>query len=219
MKKIIRRSVIPVYVSAGIWLICCLFLPMYQLWHYLIYALVTVAAYFIARHFFPGTVEEVQLPQAPPDSGDPEVDALILQGREQLKELEKLNAEVGSSTLRTHVNALELLGNKIFIALEEDPSRLGRTKKFLNYYLPTTVSLLRRYHSLELQRTGGDNITSTMKKIEDMLCKVEAAFQKQLDNLYEAEAMDITADIQVMQQIMESEGLLAADENNNHTTI
>lgn len=218
MKKIIHRSVIPVYVVAAVWLICALFLPMYLLWHYLVYAAVTVAAYFVARHFFPGTVEEVELPQAPPDSGDPEVDALILRGRDQLKELDGLGNAVKDPTLRAHVAALEVLGNKIFAALEEDTSRLKRTRKFLNYYLPTTVTLLRRYRALERQQAEGQNITSTMDKIEEMLGKVEAAFQKQLDNLYEAEAMDITADIQVMQQIMESEGLLTAEEQ-KHDTI
>ena len=218
MKKIIHRSVIPVYVAAGVWLLCCLLLPMYLLWHYLVYAAVTVAAYFVARHFFPGTVEEVELPQAPPDSGDPEVDALILQGRERLQELKTLGDAVKEPGLRAHVDALEILGNKIFVALEEDTSRLNRTRKFLNYYLPTTVTLLRRYRALERQQAAGENITSTMDKIEEMLGKVEAAFQKQLDNLYEAEAMDISADIQVMHRIMESEGLLPAEEQ-KHDTI
>ena len=217
MKKIIHRSVIPVYAAAGAWLLCCLLLPMYLLWHYLVYGLVTVAVYFVVRHFFPGTVEEVEQPQAPPNSGDPEVDALILQGREQLKELDQLGNGVKDLALRAHVDALEILGNKIFVALEEDTSRLNRTRKFLNYYLPTTVTLLRRYRALERQQAAGENITSTMDKIEEMLGKVEAAFQKQLDNLYEAEAMDITADIQVMQRIMESEGLLTAEEQKKDT--
>lgn len=217
MKKIIHRSVIPIYAAAGVWLICCLLLPMYQLWHYLIYGVVTVGAYFAVRHFFPGTVEEVELPQAPPNSGDPEVDQLILKGRAQLQELGTLGDAVGSAALRGHVDALEMLGTKIFAALEEDTSRLGRTRKFLNYYLPTTVNLLRRYRALEMQQAEGENITATMEKIEDMLGKVETAFRKQLDNLYEAEAMDITADIQVMQQIMASEGLMAADDRENYT--
>lgn len=212
MKKIIHRSVIPIYAAAGVWLLCCLVLPMYRLWHYLVYGAVTAAAYFGARHFFPGTVEEVELPQAPPDSGDPEVDRLIVQGRGQLAELKTLGAAVGSPVLRERVDALEVLGGKIFTALEEDTSRLGRTRKFLNYYLPTTVELLRRYRGLEAQQARGENITSTMRKIEQMLDKVETAFRKQLDSLYEAEAMDITADIQVMQQMMAAEGLLETDE-------
>lgn len=212
MKEIRHPSVIPVYAAGGIWLICCLFLPMYQLWHYLLYGALTVGGYFCIKHFFPGTVERVESPQAPPDSGDPEVDALIEKGRGQLERLRALGAEVESPALRQRVEHLETLGGKIFQALEADATRLGRTRRFLSYYLPTTVSLLERYRTLERQQAPGENITSTMENIQEMLDKVELAFQKQLDNLYENEAMDVTADIQVLQRMLETEGLLAEEQ-------
>lgn len=211
MKKIIHRSVIPVYAAAVVWLAACLVLPMYRLWHYVVYGAVTVAVYFAARHFFPGTVEEVREPEAPPDSGDAEVDQLIMTGRQQLAEMRQLGDAVDSPEISAQAEELAALTGKIFSALEEDTSRLGRTRKFLNYYLPTTVKLLRRYRMLEQQRADGGNITETMHKIETMLQTVRLAFRKQLDNLYEAEAMDITADIQVMQQVMAAEGLLESE--------
>ena len=40
-----------------------------------------------------------------------------------------------------------------------------------------------------------------------MLDKVIVAFQKQLDSLFESDVVDITADIQVMEQMMASQGL------------
>ena len=46
-----------------------------------------------------------------------------------------------------------------------------------------------------------------MQKIEDLLDKVIIAFQRQLDSLFEADVVDITADIRVMEQMMASEGL------------
>lgn len=208
MKTIRHRSVIPIYIAAGVWLVCCLLLPMYKLWHYLIYAAVTVGAYFLSRKLFPGTVEEVPEPEKAPDSGDPEVDKLIGQGRVELKKLRDLGDAIRESRVTAAVEELETLTEKIFAALEQDPSRLGRTKKFLNYYLPTTVRLLERYQTLERQQAQGENISEAMGRIEQMLEKVRTAYEKQLDALYEADALDITADIQVMEQIMASEGLL-----------
>jgi 5-bromo-4-chloroindolyl phosphate hydrolysis protein len=108
------------------------------------------------------------------------------------------------------VERLSALTEKIFTALETDVSRLPRTRKFLSYYLPTTVQLLRRYQELDRQGSGS-NITTALEKIKAMLSTVEAAYQKQLDNLYEAQAMDITADIRVMEQMMAAEGLLSDD--------
>jgi hypothetical protein len=80
----------------------------------------------------------------------------------------------------------------------------------LSYYLPTTAGLLERYENLE-KSPAGENVAGTLIKIKALLDKVEPAFRKQLDNLYEADAMDISADIQVMQQMMAAEGLLEQD--------
>lgn len=213
MKKIVRRSVIPIYAAAAVWLIASLLLPMYRMLHYIIYALLAVGVYLVAQKFFPGTVEEVELPEAPPDSGDKEVDALILNGRAQLKEMRRLGDAIRKQSVTEKVDRLEATTKKIFSALEEDTARLGSTRKFLNYYLPTTVNLLRRYQALERQNASGQNISETMEKIEKMLETVSLAYEKQLDNLYAADAMDITADIQVMEQMMAAEGLLQNETN------
>jgi hypothetical protein len=208
LKKVIHKSVIPIYVAAGLWLAACLFLPMYRLWHYLLYAAVAAAGYFVAQRFFPGTVEEVEAPPAPPNSGDQEVDQLLLEGRSQLTEMKQLGRDIPA--VSAQVERLSALTEKIFTALETDVSRLPRTRKFLSYYLPTTVQLLRRYQELDRQGSGS-NVTTALEKIKAMLSTVEAAYQKQLDNLYEAQAMDITADIRVMEQMMAAEGLLSDD--------
>ena len=162
MKTIRHRSVISIYIAAGVWLVCCLLLPMYRLWHYLVYAAVTVGAYFLGRKLFPGTVEEVPEPEKAPDSGDPEVDKLIEQGRLELKKLRGLGDAIRETRVTNAVEELETLTEKIFTALEQDPSRLGRTRKFLNYYLPTTVQLLERYQTLERQQAQGENISEAM---------------------------------------------------------
>ena len=47
----------------------------------------------------------------------------------------------------------------------------------------------------------------TKELIEDMLDTICVAFSKQLDNLYGEEAMDISADITVMEQMLAQEGL------------
>ncbi len=205
MKKNVHRSVIPIYVAAAIWLIASLVLPMYRLSHYLLYAGLALVGYVLARRFFPDTVEEVE---APPDSGDPNVDQLILEGLEKQKQLKALSAQSADPQINAAGSELFLLCGKIFDALEQNPDKLDRTKRFLNYYLPTTVTLLERYLSLEQQDLSGQNISSAMEKIKTMLRTVSQAFQCQLDNLYETDAMDISADIQVMEQIMASEGLL-----------
>ena len=51
------------------------------------------------------------------------------------------------------------------------------------------------------------NIDGTMGKIESMLDTVAAAYDKQLDALFADEALDISAEITVMEQMLCQEGL------------
>ena len=106
---------------------------------------------------------------------------------------------------------IEILTEKIFAYVKEHPQDMGQIRQFLNYYLPTTIKLLEQYVVLQNQGMRMGNIDEGMKKIEDMLDKVIVAFQRQLDSLFESSVVDITADIQVMEQMMASEGLTGKD--------
>ena len=78
----------------------------------------------------------------------------------------------------------------------------------MNYYLPTTLKLLSSYDKLEDTGITGTNISETMLSIERMMNTIVMAFEKQLDSLYGAEALDISTDITVLENMMAREGLV-----------
>ena len=77
---------------------------------------------------------------------------------------------------------------------------------------PTTIKLLEQYVVLQNQGMRVGNIDEGMTKIENMLEKVIAAFQQQLDSLFENDVVDITAEIRVMEKMMASEGLAGTND-------
>ena len=77
----------------------------------------------------------------------------------------------------------------------------------MEYYLPTTLKLLRQYARLERQPSSGENIASSRARIESILDKLVAGFEKQLDMLFKSDAIDITSDIKVLEKMMEMDGL------------
>ena len=89
----------------------------------------------------------------------------------------------------------------------EKPSKLPQIRKFMNYYLPTTLKLLNAYDRMDAAGVSGSNIDGTKGKIEDMLDTICTAFTRQLDDLYGEEAMDVSAEITVMEQMLAQEGL------------
>ena len=78
----------------------------------------------------------------------------------------------------------------------------------MNYYLPTTLKLLKAYARLEKQAVAGENIKSSRQEIERILDKLTEGFRQQLDRLFQADAIDISSDIDVLETMMAKDGLL-----------
>ena len=95
---------------------------------------------------------------------------------------------------------------------KEHPDKAGGLRKFLNYYLPTTLKILNSYAELEKQGVEGENIAATKKRIENMMDMVVEGFERQLDKLFAGDMMDIAADITVMEQMMQGDGLFDGDD-------
>lgn len=207
MREVTKRSVAPVYAVAAFWLIYSLAFPLYKLWHFIVCAALTLAVYFVFRRLFPGAKVMVRDQVKPPDTGNNELDNLIKSGRKSVAELRELNVAINNPVISDQLNELESLTEKIFAQVEQDPKKIPEIRKFMNYYLPTTLKLLSSYDRMSRQGVSGENIDSTMKKIEKMMDTIIKAYRHQLDALFESEAMDISADISVLETMMATEGI------------
>ena len=87
------------------------------------------------------------------------------------------------------------------------PASAGKVRKFARYYMPTTLKLLNAYDRMGGAGVEGSNIDGTMGRIDTMMDRVVQAFDKQLDALFADEALDISTDITVLEQMLAREGL------------
>jgi len=142
-----------------------------------------------------------------PATGNPELDSVILQGRKYVKRIQELNDDIPDFKVSAQLKQIEILTASIIDQVEKKENQLRQVKQFINYYLPTTIKLLEQYVQLQNIGMKGENIAGGMQQIEELLDKVIVAFQKQLDSLFERDLVDITADIQVMEQMMAAQGL------------
>ena len=207
MKTVHKPSVLPIYAIGLVWVVFCLAGSLHTVGGFVVCALVSAAAFFVLRLFFPGTTEQVEEPEKKPDTGNPELDAIIERGRAALKELKALNSRIPDSKITAQLDELERLTKDIFACVERHPEEIGQLRTFLDYYLPTTLKLLRSYDELQRQSARGENIQAAMRGIEGMLGTVVTAFRKQLDSLYASQSVDITADIAVLERMMAAQGL------------
>ena len=224
MAKVVKKSAAPIYIAAAVWLAAGLLLPFYRPIHYIAAAVVSAAVYIIARALFPDRTfqtpepepaaspqqEEAPAEEPPPQpasTGSPELDALIQERDRALSEMRRLNDAIEDPTVSAQIDHLEETTSKIIAHVVEHPKKLPQIRRFLNYYLPTTLKLLNAYCRMGATGISGANIDGTMGKIEVMMDTVVKAFDKQLDALFADEALDISTDITVMENLLAQEGL------------
>lgn len=124
-----------------------------------------------------------------------------------LKKLRTLNDQILDAEVSAKIDRIAELTDDIYEFIDQNTERSSQVRKFMNYYLPTTVKLLTSYSMLERQSYQGENIVAARKNIEDILSTLVHAFEKQLDQLFAAEAIDISSDIQVLETMIAKDGL------------
>ena len=122
-------------------------------------------------------------------------------------ELRELNDTIADIPISDKIDRIEVLTAKIFRIVEDNPSKLPQIRRFMNYYLPTTLKLLHSYATLEKQDIHGENITAAKENIGRILETLATGFEQQLDQLFQSDVMDIAADINVLENMMQQDGL------------
>ncbi len=125
--------------------------------------------------------------------------------------IRQLNDDIQDEYVSERMDRLEELTHKILSYAEEHPEKEPRLRQFHNHYLPKTLSILESYARMERMGVEGGNIGSAMKDVEDIMDKLVLGFEKQLDALFDSEAMDVTTDISVLESMMSMEGLSDLD--------
>ena len=216
MAKMVKKSPVPLYLGGAVWILWGLFLPLYRLSDILLAAGVSCGVILVGKLIFPNqTYEtaEAESKEAPKaaekaeTTGNPEVDALIAERDKALAEMRRLNESIQGETISAQIDHLEDMTRKITSHVAEHPEKLSQIRKFMNYYLPTTLKLLNAYDRMDDAGVAGTNIDGTKSKIEDMMETIVTAFDKQMDALFADEALDIATDITVMENLLAQEGL------------
>ena len=124
-----------------------------------------------------------------------------------LAAIRQLNDDIDDEMMSQKIDRIGEITGKIFAYQKQNPNRAGQLRSFLSYYLPTTLKILKAYARMEEQGVEGENIRSAKERIEGMMDKVVEGFEKQLDQLFQGDALDITADVEVLERMLAKDGL------------
>ena len=162
----------------------------------------------LATHNKPQPGEKAPLPvEELPLSGDSSADAVIAKGQEMLHQIRSDNDAITDEVLSRQMDELERLCVQIFKTVAEKPSKAPQIRKFMNYYLPTTLKMLASYRTMDARGVSVTDMTHARSETIRGMNMILTACQKQLDNLYKDTMLDVSTDIDVLEQMLKRDGL------------
>ena len=161
----------------------------------LLIILVSVVLYFALKK--PKKTEE--------QKASDEINDIIKRGRNNLMGLRRMSMEIKHARARTLSTEICVTIERIFRTLKEKPDQISSLRPFFNYYLPTLEKILIKYKEIESSGVPTEEITqSTITCLED----IKMAMEKQYNNLFENDILDLTVEMEVLTQICKRDGLL-----------
>ena len=127
--------------------------------------------------------------------------------QQKLDTLHALNEALPDPQLSAAMTRMEKAGRSIVETVEANPAKAKQVRRFANYYLPDAVNVLQQYAKLAKQGVRGENAAAIRAEVEHNAASIATAFENQLDALYAAESMDLSADLTVLQNMLKGQGL------------
>ena len=227
MAKQVKRSVLPIYLIGVTWLVYALLFSFHRRVDFVLCTVLSAVVFVAAKAVFPDKTytvagEKEEKPKAEPkkeekpkSTGNPEIDALLKERERALSEMRRLNDAIEDEKISAQIDHLEEVTAKIIDHVAANPKKLPQIRRFMDYYLPTTLKILNAYDRMDAAGISGDNIDTTKAKVEGMMETITQAYDKQLDALFGAEALDISTDITVMENLLAREGFGSMNINNS----
>ena len=199
-----KPSVLPWLAAGLVWLVLGAVLPLYSLWALALTAAASVGVFAAAKKLCPPQITEHEVAF---HTGVGDVDEMLEGIQKQLDTLHAINDAIPDEALSASMSRMEAAGRSILEVVEAAPGKAKTIRRFANYYLPDAVKVLQQYATMARQGVKGENAASVKAEVEANAAQIATAFEHQLDALYAAESMDLSADLAVLQSLMKGQGL------------
>lgn len=145
--------------------------------------------------------------------------AVYSQSRSDLMELRRLIMETKDTKVKNLSMEICEIADRILKTWKEQAEDPSAICQFLNYYLPTFRNVLSKYRRMEAGGVLGPELAGP---VMECLGNIKSAMDKQYQNLFEDDKLDLTVEMEALTLACKRDGLLdsdAADTAENLTTI
>lgn len=145
------------------------------------------------------------------ESRTEEISQIIAMGDEYIQKIHESNVIIKDKAISREQDKMEKVIAAIFHEIDVNPEYAHNLGLFLYSYLSTTAKLLEAYISIGEKNVAGRGQATTKKEIEEAIRKINSAFERILERLYEEQEMDIVSSIEALEIVMLQEGLAESE--------
>lgn len=135
----------------------------------------------------------------------------VEKGQHYLEVIRRANDAISGEIVSAKLYRLEDIVRQIFEQVKTCPQQIPELRRFMDYYMPTTLKLVETYRQMDAQQVAGANIQKAKEEIEKTLDTINLAFENLFDSLFAHTAVDISSDISVLKTLLKQEGLTEKD--------
>ena len=154
---------------------------------------------FIAGELLLSSDEEKQLPAE-------SVKKTLDKAKNESKDIYNMRNKIEDEDLKKYLISISTSANKIISTIEKEPKKIRKIANFFDYYLPVTLSIIKRYDEIENQNLSSKDMKEFISSTKLMLKSADEAFNKILERLYQNDMINIDADMKVFNSMLKADG-------------
>ena len=139
--------------------------------------------------------------------------------KKQNKRIIEAKSYINNYEIKAYLTSINESTSKIIKAIEKTPKKIKNIDNFFDYYLPITVKIINRYDEIENNDLSSKDSKKFMSSTINMLSSIDKAFKNILNNLYQKEIIDMSAEMIVFSSMLKADGFneneLEVKEDNN----
>ena len=137
---------------------------------------------------------------------DKNIDKVLNDAKKKNKYILDMVKRIDDNDVKTYLKSINSTVNKIINTVSTNKKKIKQSEKFFTYYLPITVGIVGKYDEIENQKLSSKDAKKFFESAHDSLKEIDISFKKILDNLYESDIIDASADMKVLNNILKSDG-------------
>lgn len=130
--------------------------------------------------------------------------------RDYIREMSICREQTEDSEMKSKITENISIAGDIFNRLSEKPELADKGRRFIQYYIPLTKSIVLAYEKFE-EQPENENTAKSMTEIKKTMDTVNKSFKNLFAELYDDEVIDVNSNISVLKTMLANDGFTSDD--------